>query len=158
MIPTGIPLGRKPTEHRARDLLWLEGKNLRSGITWAVNIPLEWLLGSVLVFCFFGKNTLFPHGFRVGVDGFGISPGFSVCGRQISSLWALKSHMPAASWHSPGGLSLPRRVFPSIPSKFPQFWSIPEAGESLEVESGQLCALIRVFNTGAGGVNAGSLL
>lgn len=161
MIPTGIPLGRKPTEHGAGALLWLEGNNLRLGIAQAVNIPLEWLLGSVLSFIF-GKNTPFPHGFRVEVDGFWISPGFSVCGRQISSLGALKSRMPAGSMESlaqPRGFAPPKETFfPSIPPKIPQFWNSTEAGDSLEVESGQLCALIHVFSTGAGGVNAGSLL
>lgn len=58
VIPTGI-LGRKPTEHRAGALLWLEGNNLRLGIVWAVNNPLEWLIGSILSFCFLGKIPRF---------------------------------------------------------------------------------------------------
>lgn len=160
MIPTGIPLGRNPTGHGAGAVLWLKGSNLRSGIARAVNIPLECLLGSVLSF-FGGGNTSFAHGFGVEVDGFGISAAFSVRWRQISSLGALKSRVPAGSVESlawPWGLSLPRKVFSSISSKFPQFWSSTEAGESLEEESGQLCALIRVFKPGAGGVNAGSFV
>lgn len=117
MIPTGIPLGRKPREHRAGALLWLEGNKLRPGTARAVN-PFGMAPWLCLVFLFFGKNTSFPHGFRVELDGSGISPGFSVCGRQISSLGALKSHLPAGSMES---LAQPRGFVPPKESFFLPF-------------------------------------
>lgn len=113
MIPTGIPLGRKPPEHGAGALLCLEGNNLRSSIARAVNIPLECLLASVWSFLFWAKPPHFHTDSEE--DGFGISPGVSVCGRQISSLWALKSQQdPRSPWHSPGHFSFHSLQIPSV--------------------------------------------
>lgn len=65
MIPTGIPLGRKPPEHGAGALLCLEGSNLRSSIACSGSkYPFGMSPCLCLVFFVLGKTTSFPHGFR----------------------------------------------------------------------------------------------
>lgn len=96
MIAAGIPLGRKPPEPGAGALLWLEG------FAGAVNIPLQCLLASLVSFFFVFSTRI--------QGGFGISPGFSVCGRQISSLGALKCQQE--------GLAQPRGFVPAKESFF----------------------------------------
>lgn len=106
MIPTGIPLGRKPPEHGAGVLLWLEGNNLR----WSSKYPFGMSPCLCLVFFVLGKNTSFPHGFRRGWI-WDLSWFFSVWEADFLT-GGLKSHIPAGSTES---LAQPRTFFLPFP-------------------------------------------